>query len=119
MLYIREITNAKKNNPKLLLGILGCFLPVVNFTQISTTSVSLEQAHWINTSGEMETQYMNYINRLTDLENILQHWDNFFFFFTYLMLAAWGQEYSPNQGYSLVLIVITISLIACFTLSKF
>lgn len=39
----------------MMLMILNFFLPVTNFSLISNTSVSLEQAYRINTSGQVGT----------------------------------------------------------------
>ena len=40
----------------MMLTILWFFLPITKLSLISIASVSPEQAHWINISGEVETQ---------------------------------------------------------------
>ena len=70
----------------MMLVILQFFLPITDFSLISNTSVCLEQAHWINTSGEVETQ-VHEIHRQA-------YWLKEEHFLTYLILTGLGHGVS-------------------------
>lgn len=88
------------------------FLPLTQFSLISSASVSLEQAPWINTSGEVEAQSHKigkHSNWLIEGSSSLRS------FLTYLMRAqgTLAQVCSPSTGIVLLLITIIVSLTCC------
>lgn len=72
------------------------FLPVTQFSLISSASVSLEQAPWINTSGEVEAQS----HKIGKQSNwLIEGSSSLRSFLTYLMRAqgTLAQVCSPNH----------------------
>lgn len=78
----------------MMLVILWFFLCITNFSLISSASVCLEQALWINISGEMETQLHKLHKQAKWLNKVFPSLGNFL---TYLILAGLGHE-DPGSG---------------------
>lgn len=88
----------------MILVTLWFFLPIINFSLISSTLVSLEQAVRINISEEVETLLHKIHKQANWLYKVLPSLASFLDLFdsSWWVLGTVAHEYFPNHGHCFV-----------------